>query len=257
MRTLFLLTLVICLAYPISPLRSDEVSIPFHSEFVIDREDQISNDTKYFLHFLLQLHQQETSYRVTVATLPSTSDLPIEVFSDRLVQQWGYGKGGKPEGAVLVFIPRDKLVGIGVSSGLKDVLTDRHAKQIIDEYIRPNIRQNDIQKGMSRGAREITHVLSGKPIGFDFKSTDEQRNESFYWLIGLTVFGMSALVVLRLFGGGWTDFDELARNYSIERHRDSVWGGGGADFNPVIQSLAPPPEFTADDDRAEDKDTKT
>ncbi len=256
MRSSLLLVLFICLVLPASPLRSDAMGFPSFGGYVIDREGQISSDTDNFLHYLLQLHEEETSYRITVITHFSTGDLSIEAFSDRLVQHWGLGQAGKPDGAVLVFIPRKKSVGIGVSGGLKDVLTDAHVKTIIDEYILPSVRQNDAQRGLSKGAREITHVLSGKPIGFDFRTESEQQEESFLWGLGLTVFGIIALMIVSLFASGWTDYDKLARNYTTEGQRIASWGGGGADFNPVIQSIAPPQEFDAGDERSGSKNDK-
>ena len=108
----------------------------------------------------------ETSKGAQIALLivPTTAPEAIEQYSIRVVAAWKLGRNQPDDGVLLLVALQDRALRIEVGYGLEGVLPDAVARRIIDDTIKPLLRQQDIFGGVSAGLQQIMSVVEGEPL---------------------------------------------------------------------------------------------
>lgn len=89
---------------------------------------------------------------------------PSNTLPTRFFNRWQLGDARRNDGVLVLIAWQDRKVRIEVGSGLEDMLTNALAKQIIEEYMLPSFRQNDLNTGIVRGVEGISTVLASQPL---------------------------------------------------------------------------------------------
>jgi len=121
------------------------------------------------LEALLRALEQKTGVEVAVVTVSSLDERPIEEYAVELYKEWGIGKKGIDEGALLLVAPNEKRVRIEVGYGLEGALNDAEAGRIIRSGMVPFFKKNDFTRGIIAGAQSIVGVALHEK---GFKPTD-------------------------------------------------------------------------------------
>jgi uncharacterized membrane protein YgcG len=99
--------------------------------------------------------------QITVLTVPSLGDQPLETFSRNVAAQWGISQKGK-RNSVLLLIAKDKgLSHIELSDDLKDRIIGINANKgtSFDKVVTPALRKGDFDKGVNFGVKMIVSQL--------------------------------------------------------------------------------------------------
>lgn len=141
---------------------------PKPTGFVNDLAGVVSAETRSHIENLLSSFERQTGNEVAVATLPSLEGRTVEDVAVDLYKQWGIGKEGKDNGALFLVAPYERRMRIEVGYGLEGAINDALAGRILDEYVVPRFKAQDISGGIAAGAVAIVKAIASKEgIAFD------------------------------------------------------------------------------------------
>jgi len=118
--------------------------------------------------------QQKTLVQMVVVTIQTLHDEPIEDFAARLFKQWGVGEKNENKGVLLLIAVNDQRDRLEVGGGLKGILPDGKAEEILRDG-RPALRRQDYAGALDRLTRStgaalvrahgVTLKIASAPIG--------------------------------------------------------------------------------------------
>ncbi|MBX9602927.1 MAG: TPM domain-containing protein [Bryobacteraceae bacterium] len=171
--------------------------------------------------------ERTSGAQVAVVTIRSLEGDAIEDVANKLYNQWGIGKKGKDEGALVLFAIEDRRSRIENGYGLEAILTDGATGAIL-RSLRPALRAGDYGAAAYSAAQQISErVLAQRPGEVEEgRGTRPPRQTSLP--LPLIVFGIIALLFLfRGGGGGGRGFRRRAGLPFPLILPGPGWGGGG------------------------------
>jgi len=133
---------------------------------VNDYAGMLSPETVSRLERKLAGFEREQSTQIVVLTIPSLEGDNIDRFAISVGEKWRLGQAGKDNGVILLLARAERKVRIEVGMGLQGVLPDITASQIIRNVMRPHLKGNDFDRGITAGIDAILLATKG-----EFKST--------------------------------------------------------------------------------------
>lgn len=109
---------------------------------------------------MLTVLENKTSAEISVVTLPSLNDEPIENVAVDLFQQWGIGKKGKDHGLLFLIAPNERKLKIEVGYGLESILPDGLTGRIRDTYVIPEFKKGDFNTGIMQGTQAMVQIVA-------------------------------------------------------------------------------------------------
>lgn len=163
-----------------------------------DTAAMLSAETVAKLEQKLATFERETSNQIAVLTIQSLQGDDINQFSIRVAENWKLGQTGKDNGVVLILAKTERKVRIEVGMGLQGALPDITASKIIREVMRPHLKNNDFDQGISAGIDSIIAATKG-----EFKATAAPQKQSHKKSGGVMTFllGLVLTAVIALFIG--------------------------------------------------------
>lgn len=106
---------------------------------------------------------------VTIRTLNDygASDISIQDYADRLMDDWGVGDSEKNDGIVLLFSLEDRNVAISMGAGYQHRY-DSQLKNVVDNTMLPYFRQGEYSRGIYEGVAEAISVVTVSVSWFEF-----------------------------------------------------------------------------------------
>ena len=153
--------LLLLAAVGVKPAAAQE--FPQLSGRVVDAANILPPAQEQALTRELAQFERETRRQLVVATVPDLQDYPIEDYGYRLGREWGIGREGEDDGAILLVAPNERKVRVEVGYGLEPYLTDGLSHLIIQREILPRFRDGDLTGGIAAGVRAITAQLALPP----------------------------------------------------------------------------------------------
>jgi uncharacterized protein len=98
----------------------------------------------------------KTGVALVVITVKSLDGEPIDDFAVRTAKEWGVGKKGEDRGIVVALSTGDRRVYIATGYGVEGYLPDGKIGGILDEFVIPQLRQNDWSGGIERASEALT-----------------------------------------------------------------------------------------------------
>lgn len=150
------------------------LSVPAPKGYVNDFGNLLSPQMEESLESQLTEFEKKTSHEIVVATIPDLQSTTIEDFSVQLFEQWGIGKEGKDNGALLLVSAKEREVRIEVGYGLEPVITDGDAGNIIRTILIPEFRNGQFDKGITRGTQALMQIAQGEKVDFPRVDREEE-----------------------------------------------------------------------------------
>lgn len=88
---------------------------------------------------------------IAVLTIDSTHGEAIEEYAVRVANAWGVGSAENDDGILFVVATEDRQMRVEIGSGAEGVLTDAQAGRILDEYVVPELKNNNWEAGITNG----------------------------------------------------------------------------------------------------------
>jgi uncharacterized protein len=141
--------------------------------FVNDYTGTLSAEQKQQLENKLAQFEKDSSNEITVAIINDLQGDTIENFAEKLFKDWGIGKKGKDNGALIFIAKNNREIRIEVGYGLEGALTDAQSSWIINQTMKPAFQNNDFYKGINEATDKIISATKGESIP---SSKDGQKN---------------------------------------------------------------------------------
>jgi len=204
---LLLLALFFALA---SAIFGAEVIPPKPQRYFNDYAGVTSLRVQQELDRKLEAFEKSDSSQVVVAIYPRMqSDSDIADYTIRIFENWKIGQKGKNNGAALFLFIENRQMTIRTGYGLEGAIPDITAKDIIENRIKPHLRNNDYDAGLTAGVDAIIQAARGEYQGTGRTVANQQRSRGPNF--GFILF----LIILFLIIG------------STRRRRGYVFGGSG------------------------------
>lgn len=197
--------------------------IPSLTSRVVDNANLLSEDNKFFLEKKLQQLDTNTAHELVILTLKSLHGYSIEEFSLETARAWKIGKNQKDNGVLFLIAPNERKVRIEVGYGLEGSLTDYISSRIIQEIIIPELKNNNFQRGILKGADEIIRVLQEEQL--TLKSKNENDNFSKIFQFSFILFVISSFLMKR--------FEKQKNLFGFKIFKSLLLGG----FFAILTSL--------------------
>lgn len=107
---------------------------------------------------LFSLQEANTS-EVAVVALQSIGDDDIDDFATELFTRWGIGKQND-NGLLVLLILDQRRITFRTGYGIEGILPDAICKRIQTQYVIPQFKQGDYDKGILDGMNVITRILT-------------------------------------------------------------------------------------------------
>ncbi|MEI7818144.1 MAG: TPM domain-containing protein [Desulfuromonadales bacterium] len=198
-----LLLVVLLLICPASLLALDA---PRLSGRVNDLAQVMSPESRQQLEQRLSEFERDTSNQVVVLTIPSLQGDNIEQFSIRVAETWKIGQKGRDNGILLIVAQSERKVRIEVGMGLQGILPDLAAGQIIRDIMRPHLKNDNYDQGISAGVDSIIAATKGEfnAAGQSARqpTADKKKTPTFLTMLLVTVFVAIVLGFFSRYLGG-------------------------------------------------------
>ncbi|MEO6000279.1 MAG: TPM domain-containing protein [Chitinophagaceae bacterium] len=189
------------LFFSIAAIAQNIPARPDPPRLVNDFAHVLTSDQIESLERKLVNYDDSTSTQIVIVTVPSTGDYDVDDYALKILRDWGVGNKKTNNGIVILAAINDRKVKIEVGYGMEGSVPDITAKQIIDNEITPNFRQNNYYRGFDEAASAIIRAASGEykaPQGYRKPTKSGRGGSILSFLIPLIII----LVLISRSGGG-------------------------------------------------------
>ena len=116
--------------------------------FVSDNARVLSDVVVHQINSYLYDLQQKTGTDIVVVTLKTLDGKGVEETALSIGRDYGLGKTGENNGAVVLVVPPERVMRIEIGYGLEGAINDAKAGRIRDDYMLPYLREVDYQSGI-------------------------------------------------------------------------------------------------------------
>jgi uncharacterized protein len=174
---------------------------PSPPHLVNDFANILTSEQEHALEQKLVAYDDSTSTQIAVVTIETLQDYPIEDVALQILRQWGVGGKEKDNGAVILVALKDRKIRIETGYGLEGAVPDITARQIIENDIAPNFRNENYYRAFDEATTSIMKAAAGEyqaPEGYS-----SNRKGSGGVSFGKIVLAFIILmVIMGMFGGG-------------------------------------------------------
>lgn len=173
---------------------------PNPQRLVNDFAHILTSDQIDALERKLVSYDDSTSTQIVVVTVPTTGDYDIDDYALKLLRDWGVGNKKTNNGIVILAAINDRKVKIEVGYGMEGAVPDITAKQIIENEITPNFRQENFYRGFDDAADAIIKAAAGEykaPENYRKNTSGRRRGSSLPFFVIIAVI----LIIISRSGG--------------------------------------------------------
>jgi uncharacterized protein len=134
---------------------------------VIDLTNTLDSTTKAQLIAQLAALEQRKGSQIAVLLVPGTDGESVEEFANHWFRTWKLGRKGVDDGILLLVVKDERKVRIEVGYGLEGAVTDLLSNRIIEEHIKPALRQDDYAGGVQRAVNDLVLLVDGETLPRD------------------------------------------------------------------------------------------
>jgi uncharacterized protein len=137
--------------------------------FVRDGARMLSAGSAAELERVLSAFQLETCHHVTVVTVASLEGSTLESYSLQYANRIGLGYRRLNNGIMLLISPNTRQARIQIGCGLEDVISDKHANEIMQRDLLPFVQEGYWAKGVHTAVASLTTLARKKAIAEPFR----------------------------------------------------------------------------------------
>jgi uncharacterized protein len=139
--------------------------------------------------------------QIGVLLVATTQPEEIEQYSIRVVEAWKLGRRKVDDGVLLIIAKNDHALRIEVAYGLEGVLTDAMSSRIIEDTMKPLLRQGQYFAAISAGVDQMMKLIDGEPLPPPDRTWQEQRPVHWNFLpVVLFAFLFGSGILRAIFG---------------------------------------------------------
>lgn len=196
--------------------------LPSAQGYVNDFAGVIPSEDEAAMRGIITAVREQTGAEIAVVTVESMAPYPtIEDYGIALAEEWGVGSDADDAGVILIVALEEREVRIEVGYGLEGAIPDGRAGGILDDYVLPDLRNNDFGPGLLNGVAAIAEVVADE-YGVTLTGVQAEPRRSAGGSSTLDVGDLLYVVFLLVFVGGRWFFWPLL----FAGRRRGFFGGG-------------------------------
>ena len=221
-KKLSFLLLLFSFSFVQAQIEKDLPVRPSPPRLVVDYTSTLSHDQTEALENKLVTFDDSTSTQVAVVIIESTGDYDISDYAVALGRAWGIGNKDINNGVLLLVAKNDRKMWIATGYGVEGALPDATIKDIIENEIKPNFRENDFYRGLDEGTDAIIAATKG-----EYTAPENYRSEKIKPGVSAYLIIMIVLIIIMIIkkGGGGGHYNR--RGYRNNVPGDIWWLGSG------------------------------
>lgn len=141
-----------------------QLAIPELKSRVTDLTATLSSNEMALIEQKLSNFEEKKGSQIAVLIVSTTQPESIEQYALRIAESWKLGRKNTDDGALLVVAKNDRKLRIEVGYGLEGVLSDAKAKQIIEQIIIPQFKNDNFVQGIEAGVDAMLQLIQGEPL---------------------------------------------------------------------------------------------
>jgi uncharacterized protein len=200
MKYSFIFLLVLCSAIALGQRTPPRPSPP---KLVNDLVGVLTPDQQAHLEEKLVAYDDSTSVQIVVVIVNTLDDYDPVDYAVKLGRDWGVGNKKTNNGVIFLMSmePGKRKVFIAPGYGLEGAIPDITAKQIVDNEIIPQFKQDNYFRGISNGIDAIIKASTGEykaPEGYRNRGKGKGGSGGFIFIIILIII----FLIIGRGGGG-------------------------------------------------------
>jgi uncharacterized protein len=149
----------------------------------------------------LVAYDDSTSIQIAVVTVQTTGDYVIEDYALKILRDWKIGNKSTNNGLVILAAIQDHKVYIATGYGMEGVVPDITSKQIIEDEIIPNFKQQNYYHGFDLAADAIIKASRGEYVAPSGYNQQKKHGTGGGNILGVIIFFIIILVLISRGGG--------------------------------------------------------
>lgn len=223
-RLLYFLFFISCAVYVTA---QDVLKKPNPPRLVVDEAGFLSRDQQQILEQKLDAFNDTTSNQIAVVTINDLNDIPIEDYATKLFREWGIGGSKHNNGVLLLISKNDRKFRIEVGYGLEGAITDVLSKDIIENDLRPNFKNEDYYRGLDEAVNALEQAAAGE---YKERGTQKEESKGGGNILGFIIILIIIFIVIGRGRGGGKGGGIMSRRgfnpWIIPAIFSGGWGGG-------------------------------
>ena len=135
--------------------------LPSPQGFVNDFAGVIPSEDEAAMRGIITAVREQTGAEIALVTVESMAPYAtIEDYGVALAEAWGVGSEADDAGAILIVALEEREVRLEVGYGLEGAIPDGRAGAILDDYVLPDLRNNDFGAGLLNGVAAVAEVVA-------------------------------------------------------------------------------------------------
>ncbi len=170
--------------------------IPPYAGFVTDAAGLLDAAQRQALEAELRGYERQTGTEIAILIVKDTGGLSAWEYATNAGNQWGVGKKGIDNGALILVAVGSRDFWIATGRQLEGAVTDAEAGAIFRNLVRPRFRQGDYFGGLKAAVQGLKEAAAGETFTDERmgQGTNGRRGEDVWNLISLAFVGGIVLI---------------------------------------------------------------
>ncbi len=183
--------------------QASEQPIPAMSRTVVDTTGWLNSQESLELEKRVKALRDNRGVQLAILIVSTTTPETIEQYSLRVAEKWKVGKKGEDSGLLLTLARNDRKFRLEVGYGLEGKIPDLLAKSILDEAMKPHLRNAKPFDALVAGVSAIDTALAKDPPKKPEKvaTSADEESVAIPFFDDLNSVGKMVAVVLGVIGG--------------------------------------------------------
>ena len=166
------ITFLFCISFSIPTFAA--LDIPNPSGYINDYANIIDNQKQEKLESALQSIKINQGIEISVLTVDSLQDYPIDTYANQTFRQWGIGNQENDSGILYLIAPFQRQSRIELGYGIEKILTDYETK-LIQELANPYFQEEKYTYGIALVLDELILSIEDENYIPEYKRSTEEN----------------------------------------------------------------------------------
>ncbi|MBF0803551.1 TPM domain-containing protein [Neisseria sp. 19428wB4_WF04] len=139
-------------------------AVPQLTDPVMDTAQMMQPQARQALNAHLLQYSREKGSQIAVLTVPGIEpETPFD-YAARVMEQWKLGRVQHSDGVLLLLVRDERKTHLAVGRGLEGAIPDVYAKRILEDILRPYLREGKTDEGISAAVVQIEKLIAGEQL---------------------------------------------------------------------------------------------
>lgn len=138
--------------------------IPVLDAPVMDTASMMQPQAREELNRHLLEYSREKGSQIVVLTVPKIEpETPFD-YAARVMDEWKLGRKAESDGVLLLLVRDERKTHLAVGRGLEGAIPDVYAKRILEDVLRPYLREGRADEGIFAAVAQVEKLVAGEQL---------------------------------------------------------------------------------------------